>query len=257
MYCWRLPAVVLTFEGLRVIVFGGSKGIGRRIASDFANSGANVSVCGRSVPQVEEPTKTPAGLTAFSHAGWCDVSDVESVKSYVAAAVHSLGGVDILVNCVSALTEGDDDESWQRSFSVDMLGIVRATNQCLPWLSKSVCGSIVNIASVSGLRPSYGAYGAIKAAVVHYTRSQARLLAGKNLRVNCIAPGPTDFPGSVWQKVRDRDPSAYDRANRGMPLGGFCAPEDVSAAVLFMASAFARKITGQVLVVDGGQMLSC
>src|SRR5690606_720216 len=148
-----------------------------------------------------------------------------------------------------------DEADWGASIDVDLMASVRASRAALPWMEDSG-GSIVNIASISGLRPSVRtpAYGAAKAALIQYTATQAAALAGRRIRVNCVAPGSIEFPGGVWDEARRSHPELYERVLRGIPSGRLGRPEEVAQAVLVLASDLASWITGQTLVVDGGQL---
>ncbi len=118
--------------------------------------------------------------------------------------------------------------------------------------------SIIHIASISGLRPSTRtpAYAAVKAAMIHYTTSQAALLARQGIRVNCIAPGSIEFPGGTWEKRRLGNDPLYARILQSIPFGRLGTPEEIAEVALFLASTHARWVTGQTIAVDGGQLLS-
>jgi 3-oxoacyl-[acyl-carrier protein] reductase len=115
----------------------------------------------------------------------------------------------------------------------------------------------VHIASISGFRASTRApaYAAVKAAMMSYTASQAAMLAGSGVRVNCIAPGSIEFPGGVWDQRKQAGDALYARTLKGIPFGRMGTPEEVAEVALFLASPHARWVTGQVLAVDGGQLL--
>ena len=192
-----------TFKDKKVVVCGGSRGIGRSIALAYAQAGAAVSICARSA---ESLAATAAELQAQGgrvHSQTCDLADGPAVLSYVAAAASSLGGIDILINNASGFGRSDDEEGWAASVNVDLMASVRASHAALPFLEKSQ-GSIVHISSISGLTSSARTppYGAVKAALIQYTKSQASVLAAKKIRVNCVAPGSIEFPGGVWDLAR-------------------------------------------------------
>ena len=135
---------------------------------------------------------------------------------------------------------------------------VRASQAALPMLERAGGGSIIHISSIAGLRSSarFPPYGAVKAALIQYTRNQALRFAGKKIRVNSVAPGSIEFPGGVWDVARREDPALYKRVLDGIPSGRLGRPEEIAHVVLFLASDLASWITGQTIVVDGGQILA-
>ncbi|HLS54934.1 MAG TPA: SDR family NAD(P)-dependent oxidoreductase [Zeimonas sp.] len=245
----------ISFNRRRVLVAGGSRGIGRSIALGFAAAGADVAICARGVERLRQTEAELRNLGATVHAGVCDLADGDAVTDWVDDAAEALGGVDVLVNNASAFARGDDEADWGASIDVDLMASVRASRAALPWMEDSG-GSIVNIASISGLRPSARtpAYGAAKAALIQYTATQAAALAGRRIRVNCVAPGSIEFPGGLWDETRRSNLELYERVLRRIPSGRMGRPEEVAHAVLFLASDLASWITGQTLVVDGGQL---
>jgi len=245
------------FKGKRVVVCGGSRGIGRSIALGFARAGAAVSVCARGTGPLEATRGEIAALGVTAHAAVCDLADGPAVKAYVTAAAQALGGVDVLVNNASGFGSQDTEEHWAQGLSVDVMATVRATHAALPFL-EAAKGSIVNVSSISGYRPSVRtpAYAAVKALLINYTSSQAAMYAPKGVRVNAVAPGSIEFPGGSWEARKSSDPGLYNRILKSIPFGRLGAPEEVADVVLFLASPLARWVTGQTVVVDGGQMLS-
>lgn len=245
----------ISFTGRRVVVAGGSRGIGRSIALGFAAAGANVSICARGTERLGQTADELRGLGATVHEAACDLADGESVIAYVEAAAAALGGIDILINNASGFGRSDDEAGWEASIDVDLLATVRASRTALPYLERSR-GAIVHISSISGLAPSVRTppYGAVKAALIQYAMTQAATLAAKGVRVNCVAPGSIEFPGGVWDQAKRNNPALYDKIQKGIPSGRMGRPEEVANAVLFLSSDLASWITGQTLVVDGGQM---
>jgi 3-oxoacyl-[acyl-carrier protein] reductase len=249
--------MAFNFTGKRVLVAGGSRGIGRAIALGFARAGAGVSVCARGMEALEAARAAIAAAGASTaHAAVCDLGDHEAIARWVAEASAALGGIDVLVNNASGFGIGDDEAGWAASLSIDVLATVRASRAALPALRASK-GCIVNTASISGLGPSARtpAYAAAKALVINYTASQAALLARDGVRVNAVAPGSIEFPGGMWEQRKSSDPKLYERILRGIPFGRLGAPEEVADVALFLASPLARWVTGQTIVVDGGQLL--
>lgn len=245
------------FKGRRVVVAGGSRGIGRAIAQGFAAAGADVSICARGAAGLEAARAELAQHGGRVHAAPCDLSRADEVASYVAAAAAALGGIDVLVNNASGFGMGDDEAAWAAGLNVDVMAMVRASHAAIPALLASPGSSIVHISSISGLAPSTRspAYAAVKAAMISYTRSQAAMLARRGVRVNCIAPGSIEFAGGVWDQRKQAGDALYDRTLASIPFGRMGTAEEIAEVALFLASPHARWVTGQVLAVDGGQML--
>jgi 3-oxoacyl-[acyl-carrier protein] reductase len=243
------------FKNRNVIVTGGSRGIGRAIALAFAAGGANVSICARGAETLAATRAELERVAKVAHAVSCDLAQADAVARYVEAAAGVLGGIDILVN--NATGFASEPDPWTACLGVDLLAAVRASAAAEPFLERSGQGAIVNIASISGLKPSttIPAYAAAKAALMQFTTSQALMLAPKRIRVNCVAPGSIEFPGAYWEQVKETDRPTYDRVLAGIPFGRMGRPEEIAAAVLFLASPQAAWITGHTLVVDGGQSL--
>lgn len=248
----------LGLKGKRVVVAGGSKGIGKAIAIAFAEEGAAVSICARGADALEAAKAEIARHGAKAHAASCDLADAKAIDGYVAAAAVALGGIDILINNASGFGRTDDEAGWGASVAIDIMATVRASQAALLHLEKAKGGAIVNISSISAFRPSTRTppYGAAKAAIVHYTATQAAMYAAKNVRVNCIAPGSIEFPGGTWDLAKKHNKPLYDQIFSRIPFGRLGAPEEVAAVAVFLASNAARWVTGQTISVDGGQLLT-
>lgn len=243
-------------SGYRVIVTGASRGIGRGIALRFAEAGASVSICARDPGKLAE-TAGEIGKSGKVHSAVCDLADGEAVGAYVNAAAEALGGLDVLVNNASGFGRADDEAGWSAAVAVDLMATLRASWAALPWLRRSEHPCYVHVTSSAAFKPSViaPAYSAIKAALVHYTRSQAKALAKEGIRVNSVAPGSTTAPGHFYEERRKAGDPRYDKVVATMPGGRLGSPEEIADVVLFLASHEGRWINGQTIIADGGQSL--
>ena len=245
----------LGLKGKNVIVTGGSRGIGRSTALAFAAEGANVAICARIPEALERARAEIASLGVSAFAQSCDVGDAAALTAFMQAANDALGGIDVLVNNPSGFGMADSDEGWAAGFNVDMMAAVRASWQVVPWMAARGGGSIIHIASISGMEGSTRSipYAAVKAAMISHSKSLALSLASKNIRVNCVSPGSVEFPGGVWEQRKLEGSPIYDATRKGIPFQRMGRPEEIAAAVVFCASAPASWLTGVNLPVDGGQ----
>ncbi|GAB2544037.1 SDR family NAD(P)-dependent oxidoreductase [Rhodanobacter koreensis] len=253
-----MPPAAFDFRGYRVVVAGGSKGIGRSMALAFAAAGASVSVCARGQGALDEVAHEIAALDTTVHTQCCDLADAAAIRDFVEASAAAMGGIDVLVNNASGYGFGDNDEAWLADFNVDLMAAVRASRAALPHLAESAHASILHTSSIAALRPrpTGPSYAAMKAALSHYTMSQALALAAQRIRVNAIAPGSIEFADGLWDRCKHEDPVRYASVLAKIPFGRYGTPEEIAHAALFLASPWAGWITGQTLAVDGGQMLN-
>jgi len=243
----------LGLKGLKAIVTGGTKGIGRAIGQTLAAEGAHVAFCARNAAEVAQTVDafSTYGVKVFGRA--VDVADGPGLAAWVQDAAANLGGIDIVVANVSALAIPNEEANWQRGFEVDMMGTVRLVNAAMPYLEQSANASIVTISSVSAREIDFasGPYGAFKAAIVHYTQGLAYHLAGKHIRANSVSPGNTYFAGGVWNQIEHGNPELFKQALALNPTGRMGTPQEMANAAAFLASPAASFITGTNLVVDG------
>jgi 3-oxoacyl-[acyl-carrier protein] reductase len=251
----------LGLTDLRVLVTGGSAGIGLATAELFAAEGARVAIAARS-PDEAAGRLGAAGIAA-------DLATADGCDSAVAGAVDALGGLDVLVNNVGsariATFEDTDDAAWQAAWDLNVMGYVRTIRAALPHLAASDNAAIVNLASSSGKRPSLGmpAYSVTKAAVLSLSRLVADLYAGQGIRSNAVCPGPSLTPawlsvgGLADQTAGDTDRSRDDvlrAVAKGRPLGRMAEPSEIAAVIVFLCSPQAGFVTGAAWSADGGSV---
>ena len=243
----------LGLKGLKAVVTGGTKGIGRAIVETLAREGADVAFCARDAAGVAAAQERVGALGVRAFGSALDIADAPALRAWVGEAAAALGGIDIVVANVSALAIGADEESWRRGFEVDMMGCVRLVEAAMPSLEASAAGSLVTISSVSGREVDFaaGPYGAFKAALIHYTQGLAFQLAGRGIRANSVSPGNTYFEGGVWNQIKDGNPDLYRTALALNPTGRMGTPQEMANAAVFLASPAASFVTGTNLVVDG------
>jgi 2-keto-3-deoxy-L-fuconate dehydrogenase len=233
---------------IRVVVTGGSSGIGHATALRFVADGAKVVSLDLAAPPDDS-------ILWFS----TDVSDDASVRAGVAAAVAALGGLDVLVNNAGIGAQGtvEDnlDDEWLKVLNINVLGIVRVSRAALPTLRRSPAACIVNtcsIAATAGL-PQRALYSASKGAVLALTRAMAADHIGEGIRVNCVNPGTADTPWVGRLLAVAEDPEAERAALEArQPMGRLVTADEVAAAIQYLASPAAASPTGTDLAVDGG-----
>jgi 2-keto-3-deoxy-L-fuconate dehydrogenase len=239
----------MEFAGLKAVVTGGSSGIGAATALLLKERGADVAVLDL------QPEQAGAGLTAIG----CDVSDDAAVRAAVKEAAERLGGLDIVANNAGVGAQGtietNDDAEWHRVFDINVLGMVRVSRAALPYLRQSGHAAIVNtcsIAATAGL-PQRALYSATKGAVLSLTLSMAADHLHEGIRVNCVNPGTADTPWVSRLLSAAPDPAAERAALEArQPHGRLVTPEEVAAAIVYLASPLAGSTTGVNLAVDGG-----
>jgi NAD(P)-dependent dehydrogenase (short-subunit alcohol dehydrogenase family) len=243
----------LGLKGKNVLVTGGSKGIGLAIAELFADEGANVAICARNADDVGKAVKTLAAKGVKACGEPIDVADATALKAWVEGAAAKLGGIDTIVCNVSALAVGDTPETWEKSFRTDMMHTVNSIAAAKPYLEKSGSASIIIVSSVSGFEVDFaaGSYGAMKAALIHYSKGLSNQLVPKGIRVNVVSPGNTYFEGGIWQNIEKGMPDLFKTAMSLNPTGRMGTAQEVAAGVVFLASPVASRVSGTNLVIDG------
>lgn len=243
----------LHLKGKKAIVTGATRGLGRAIANLLADEGCDLALCARHRQGVDEAVAAlgQKGITAAGAA--VDVADTRALRAFVGAMAERLGGLDIFIANVSALGMAMDEDTWRRSFDIDVMGTVAGVEAAIPFLEKSAAGAIVVVGTTGAIEMA-GAmrpYAAVKAALIPYVKGLARNLAGKGVRANMVSPGNVYFKGGVWNAVEEKTPAVFQEMLARNPTGRMGRPEEVADAVVFLASPRASFITGTNLIIDG------
>jgi NAD(P)-dependent dehydrogenase (short-subunit alcohol dehydrogenase family) len=240
------------FDGLVAVVTGGASGIGLAAATAFVAGGARVAALDLHPQDTSEPEPSVLGLQ-------CDVADDASVTAAIDRAAAAFGRIDILVNNAGIGAQGtveeNTDDEWHRVLDVNVVGIARVTRAALPWLRRSSAAAVVNTCSVAGWTglPRRAVYSASKGAVHALTLAMAADHVREGIRVNCVMPGTADTPWVGRLLDAADDPTAERTALEGrQPMGRLVTPDEVAAAILYLASPASGSTTGTALAVDGG-----
>ena len=235
-----------------VVVTGAGGGIGEASANKFLELGDRVY--GTDLSFDETPHEFIEVI--------CDVTDADAVSGLIERVVRETGRIDVLVNNAGVRLDADviDTalEEWNRVMAVNLTGVFLGSKFCLPYMLKQASGTIVNVASASGLNPlpNRAAYCASKAGVIGLTRQMALQYARQGVRVTAVCPGATMTPFVSGTMARNGDPAAEEAAAADrLPIGRFARPEEIASAIAYLASDEASFITGSILDVDGGNNL--
>ncbi|MDH5218223.1 MAG: SDR family oxidoreductase [Gammaproteobacteria bacterium] len=246
----------LRLNGRNIVITGGTRGIGRAIAEHFADENANIALCARNEQQVVETIQAlqDKGINAVGAA--VDIADHAKLRSWIDHAAEQLGGIDAMIANPSAFGIGATEDDWKSGYAVDLMGTVQAIEAATPYLEKSAdsAGDAAVLLISSALvaeADMESAYGAYKAALVHYAKGAARRLAPKGIRVNAISPGTIYVDDGFWGNVQRNMPELYEHYFNRNPMGRMGCPNEVAKAALFLCSPVASFITGENLFVDG------
>jgi 3-oxoacyl-[acyl-carrier protein] reductase len=246
----------LGLRGRSAVILGGTRGIGRSIASTLAGEGAGVAICARNADQVRDAVTDLQKLGVRVAGASVDITDGAALKSWIANAAQELGGIDMLFSNAGAMAQGGDAASWEQNFRLDVLGAVNAFEAAFPFLEASAekngDAAFVIISSIAAAQAdTASSYGPVKAALVHMAKGLARQYARKKIRVNVVSPGTVYFKGGVWNNIEQNMPKRYEEALARNPTGRMATPQEIANAAVFLASPASSFTTGSNLVVDG------
>jgi 3-oxoacyl-[acyl-carrier protein] reductase len=243
----------LGLKNKKVILTGGSRGLGRAALELFAAEGADIAFFSRNPEQVSQTIAVlqPFGGNVFGEA--FEMGNRDAYREWLSKAVERLGGLDIFVHNVSSSGAGAGSD-WNITMNLDIFGAVDAVEVLQPHLEKSDAASIILMSSTAAVEtfmvPS--AFNALKAALITYGKQLSQSLGPKGIRVNTVSPGPIFFPGGNWEKIRAAKPELFKAQVEKMALGRFGTAEEVARSVVFLASPASSYTTGANLVIDGG-----
>lgn len=242
----------LGLKGKKVILSGGSRGLGRAALEIFAAEGADVAFFSRDAEQVAAAKTSLEAHGGKVFAESLDMAD-GGYLDWLKKVADQLGGVDIFVHNVSSSGAGGTGD-WDMTFQYDVKAAVEGCQTLEPYLEASEAGSVILMSSTAAfetfIQPQ--AFNALKAAVITYGKQLSQAWGPKGIRVNMVSPGPIRFDGGNWSKIQAAMPDFYKGTESQMALGRFGGAEEVARTVVFLASPASSYTTGTNVVIDGG-----
>jgi NAD(P)-dependent dehydrogenase (short-subunit alcohol dehydrogenase family) len=247
-----------TLENKVAIVTGASRGIGKAIAQAFAREGSAVTICGRKQEALDEVASECEGLVGPVLPVVCHVGRAVEIQSLVETTSRQFGHIDILVNNAATNIAQEpvlqvDEAKFDKMIEINLKGAFRLTQAVAPGMCERGSGCIINVASISGIRPQYHGmlYSMTKAALIMMTKSYAQELGPSGVRVNAIAPG---LIRTLLSEYYWKDETKLAQILARQPIRHLGEPEEVAEMAVLLAGDRASYITGQVLVIDGGRL---
>jgi len=243
----------LGLKGKKVILTGGSRGIGRAALEIFSAEGCDVAFFSRNQQQVNETVASLSKHGGKVFGSTFDMNNAGGYNAWLTGAADRLGGCDIFVPGASS-SGSQATGDWQKSFEFDLLGTVHGCEALEPYLEKSGSGSVIIMSSTAAVETFIvpQAFNAIKASLLTYSKQLSQAWGPKKIRVNAVTPGPVSFPTGNWEAIKTAMPDFYNATATQFALGRFGAPDDVARGIVFLASPASSYTTGTNLVIDGG-----
>jgi 3-oxoacyl-[acyl-carrier protein] reductase len=244
----------LGLSGMKVILTGGSRGIGRAALDLFAAEGCDIAFFSRRQEQADAAVADLSKHGRRVHGSTFDMNAGEAAYAdWLRAAADQLGGCDIFIPGASS-SGSQLTGDWDKTYAFDLMGTVRGCEALEPALTASGRGSVVMMSSTAAVETFLvpQAFNAIKAAILTYAKQLSQAWGAKNIRVNAVSPGPIAFPTGNWEMIEGAMPDLYAATKAQFALGRFGAPEDVARTLVFLASPASAYTTGTNVVIDGG-----
>ncbi len=247
----------LGLTGKKVLITGGTRGIGRATAMAFAYEGADIALCARNAQQVRATLEQLQRLGIDAYGNAVDVSDPAALRRWIEQSAQQLGGIDIVMANPSAFGAGTTAGDWQAGYAVDLMGTVNTIETAMPYLKQAAAergeAAILILSSAAIAETDMeSAYAAFKAGLVHYAKGLARRLAPQKIRVNTLSPGTIYVEDGFWGNAKRQMPELYQHFFARNPMGRMGEPTEVAKPAVFLCSPAASFITGSNLVVEGG-----
>lgn len=244
----------LGLKGMKAVLAGASRGIGRATAQLLAAEGCDVAICARGQDGVDKVVDGLKASGVKAYGASVDIGDAAAYTGWVKSAADLLGGCDIFV-CFSSAGGGPaSEDTWKKTFDLDLLATARGIAAATPYLEKSKNASVVAISSTAAVEDFFGvqAYNAMKAAVIAHAAGLSQALAPKGIRVNTISPGPIYVHDGPWAYIKQNMAAVYEGTVKNVPMGRLGDAEEVARAIAFVASPACKFMTGANIVIDGG-----
>jgi len=246
-------AVDLGLRGMKAVLCGASKGLGRATAEALASEGCDIAICARDRTALDVAVSAIASKGVNAIGETVDVANGQALQDWIVGAAEELGGCDIFISFTSGGGGPATEETWKANFELDLLANWRGVSAVMPYLKRSNAGSIVAISTTAAFEEFFGPqpYNAMKAALINYAAALSQQLAPYGIRVNTVSPGPILIEGGSWEKIKDNNRDLFDQIVSRIPTGRLGSADEVARAIAFIASPACPFLVGANVVIDG------